>query len=103
MQSLLSWAKANQVHPSSPAARSRLAAAYKAVFSFNATEEDRDLVLVDLAVFTRFYDVMEPDALSEGLRHAEGRRAVMKLITGQIADPRLLGELQMAASEEAQT
>lgn len=100
MQTLSLWAKANGLLPTSPQVQARLTDAYQRVFSHNATEEDRDIVLVDLAVFTRFYDVMTPDANVAGLRHAEGRRAVMALITQRIADPRILGELQIAAAQE---
>lgn len=100
MQSLSAWASANGVELRSQTAQSRLAAAYQALFSFNATEEDRDIVLVDLAVFTRFYDVMVPDVPEAVVRHTEGRRAVMDLITKRIADPRILGELQIAAATE---
>lgn len=101
MQSLSQWAKASGVTLFSPEATMRLQAAYVATFSGNATREDAEIALVDLAVMSRFYEHMTPDAAPDALRHIDGRRAVFRQIIGFIADPRILGELQVAALAEA--
>lgn len=101
MQSLSTWAAATGVPLISAESDQRLAAAYAATFSANATQEDRDICLVDLATATRFYESMAPDAAPDALRHVDGRRAVFRRLIGFIADPRILGELQVAALREA--
>lgn len=101
MQSLSQWAKAGGHDLLSPQADLRLAAAYRAVFSANATREDAEIVLVDLALASRFYEHMAPDAPESGLRFVEGRRSLMRRVIGFIADARVLGDLQIAALQEA--
>lgn len=101
MQSLSTWARAADVPFPSPSADDRLQAAYQATFAGNATREDAELVIVDLAVTTRFFEAMAPTASAEALRYVDGGRAVFRRLVGFIADPRILGELQVAALREA--
>lgn len=101
MQSLSTWAAAFGVPLISAESDQRLASAYQATFAGNASKEDAEIVLVDLAVVTRFYEHMSPDAVSTVLHHADGRRAVMRRLIGFVADQRILGELQIAALREA--
>lgn len=101
MQSLSTWAAAFGVPLISAESDQRLAAAYQATFGGNATKEDAEIVLVDLAMTTRFYEHMTPDAASDALRHVDGRRAVFRRLIGFVADARILGELQIAALREA--
>lgn len=101
MQSLSAWAEASGFRLDAPETDQRLASAYQAVFSANATREDAEIALVDLAMTTRFYEHMASDAPDAGLRHIDGRRAVFRRLIGFIADPRILGELQIAALREA--
>lgn len=101
MQSLSQWAKASGVAFPSPDADARLRGAYGAVFAGNATVEDAELVLVDLAVLTRFYECAAPDAQEGALKYIDGRRSVMRRLVGFIADERILGDLQVTALREA--
>lgn len=101
MQSLSTWAAAFGVPLISADSDNRLAAAYQATFAGNATKEDAEIVLVDLAVTARFYEHMDPDVSSTALHHVDGRRAVMRRLIGFVADTRILGELQVAALREA--
>jgi hypothetical protein len=58
----------------------RVASAYGALFSGTGSKEDADIVLVDIAQFTRYYDTaqlsMEP-ATAQALAH---RRAVLSRV-----------------------
>lgn len=58
----------------------RIVAAYAAVFSGNGTSEDVDLVLVDLAQFTRYYDTAALDAPADQVKALDQRRAVFQRI-----------------------
>lgn len=55
----------------------RIGDAYRAVFSANATQMDVDLVLVDLAQFTRYYDTADIGADPNAVIGAAHRRAVL--------------------------
>lgn len=101
MQTLSLWAKANGVSLVSPEAEARLQAAHVAVWSGHATREDAEIALVDLAVLTRFYEHMAPGVEDAPLHFVDGMRAVFRRTIGFIADPRILGELQIAALQEA--
>ena len=69
-----------------PAAQqSRVASAYGALFSGNGTKDDADLVLVDLALFTRYYDTAELSSAPAELAAASQRRAVMQRIMDGLA------------------
>lgn len=60
--------------------QARIASAYAAFVEGRASKEDADLVIVDLAVFTRYLDTTQlgtPDAV---LREINGRRAVFARI-----------------------
>ncbi len=54
----------------------RLANAYRATFTGNGTSEDADLVLVDLARFTRYLDTTSIDAPADVAKALDQRRAV---------------------------
>ena len=101
MHSLSAWARASGHKLTSSEADRKLTEAYIATFSGHPTREDAEMVLVDMAVFSRYYEHMLPDVSTEALRHAEGRRAIMRRIVGFIADEKVLGELHVAALEEA--
>lgn len=62
----------------------RVGSAYKAVFSSNATTEDVELVLIDLAQFTRYYDTAKITASPSVLAATAQRRAVMDRILDAI-------------------
>jgi hypothetical protein len=62
----------------------RIGDAYRAVFSANATQADADLVLVDLAQFTRYYDTAEIGADPNAVIGAAHRKAVLDHILDAI-------------------
>ena len=62
----------------------RIIRAYKATFSANATQEDVDIVLDDLATFTRFYEVTDATSSPEAVRYIEGLRTVFHRIRGHL-------------------
>src|SRR5262245_26409068 len=66
-----------QEHQASPAeAELRLAAAYQRTFMGSPTNEDQELVLVDLADFSGFYRVTAPQSGSDQVFFNEGLRAL---------------------------
>lgn len=84
-------------------AQIRLADAYKAVFQGpTATREDREIVLSDLAAYTKFF-MFHPSAVSDAeLRFVEGMRSVFGHINGQLTmTPQNLEALQRAARADA--
>lgn len=71
----------NLVPNGDPAARTaRIDSAYKAVFSGNGTVDDRDLVLVDLAHLTRYYDTVSLTADPSVVIAAAHQQTVLKRI-----------------------
>ena len=62
------------------AQQERVVSAYGALFSGNGTKEDADLVLVDLALFSRYYDTATVTSDPAELAAAAQRRAVMQRI-----------------------
>lgn len=54
----------------------RLASAYRNLFSGNGTAEDADLVLVDLARFTRYQDTTPLNTPADVAKALDQRRAV---------------------------
>lgn len=83
----------------SAVARLLLAGAYKRVLvAGNATQQDRDLVLTDLANHTGYYRVSPADTPDADLRFAEGKRFVMARILHHLRMPR---ELQQALEDAA--
>lgn len=58
----------------------RIASAYAAFAEGRASKEDADLVIVDLAVFTRYLDTTQLGTSNEVLRELNGRRAVFARI-----------------------
>mgnify|MGYP001575100962 CR=1 FL=1 len=85
------------------AASLKLAAAYRGVFSANATKDEAEIVRADLAVFCKMFDAMAPDVSNDVLRVIEGRRSVYRMIMGYLAlSERDLLDLQSAAALEAQ-
>lgn len=78
----------------------RRAAAYAATFFGNATREDAEIVLVDLAAYTRFYQPLAPNVSSQVLHYMEGRRSVFAWLLSHVGDQQILGRLQIMALEE---
>ena len=62
----------------------RLGSAYRAVFSANGTQDDVDLVLIDLAQVTRYYDTAKVDASPEAIVAVAHRKAVLDHILDAI-------------------
>lgn len=58
----------------------RIASAYLAFVEGRASKEDADLVIVDLAMFTRYLDTTQLGTSNEVLREINGRRAVFARI-----------------------
>lgn len=82
----------------------RRAQAYAAVFSANGTREDVDIVLVDLAVYSGFYQP-QPPGVGEADRHyMAGRASVFAWLISNIAavggGAREIGALHVAALHE---
>lgn len=69
------------------AANLRLAGAYKATFGGNATQEDIEIVLTDLAEATGFYRVSPAGTSAEARAFADGRRDVMSRILNLVNLP----------------
>ena len=67
------------------AQQERVAGAYGALFSGNGTKDDADLVLVDLAQFSRYYDTANLTDAPAALAAATQRRAVMQRIMDALA------------------
>lgn len=58
----------------------RIVGAYAAVFSGRGSKDDADLVLVDLARFTRYLDTAPLDAPADVVKALDQRRAVFARI-----------------------
>jgi hypothetical protein len=87
------------------AAYHALANAYRAVFSGGeATRVQRDLVITDLATFSRAYVDISPTATDAELRFTEGKRAVFRRIFSflNLSDDGLR-ELERVAQQELAT
>lgn len=89
------------------AASVRVAQAYAAVFTGNATQDDVDLVLVDLAQFSRYYDTTYDGAPAHEAMKMDQRRAPLTRILTAMAkmgvEPRGLLTAVLAAPDiEAQ-
>ncbi|MCR9236170.1 MAG: hypothetical protein NXI17_05820 [Alphaproteobacteria bacterium] len=70
----------------------------------NATQQDRDLVLTDLANQTGYYRVSLADTGDAELRFAEGKRFVMARILHHLRMPReIQQQLEDAARQEQLT
>lgn len=54
----------------------RIASAYAAVFGGRGSKEDAELVVIDLAQFTRYLDTTQLGTSDEVLREINGRRSV---------------------------
>lgn len=67
------------------AASERVVQAYAAVFSANATRDDADLVLVDLAQFSRYYDTTLIGASLVEAQALDQRRAILTRILTAMA------------------
>lgn len=89
----------------SAAARLLLAGAYRRVLvTGHATQQDRDLVLTDLASQTGYYRVSTAETPDADLRFAEGKRFVMARILHHLRMPRdLQQQLEDAARQEQLT
>lgn len=60
--------------------QTRVASAYAAMFEGRGSKDDADLVLVDLAVFTRYLDTTPLDTPAEIVKALDQRRAVFARI-----------------------
>ena len=60
--------------------QNRVAEAYAAVFEGRGSRDDADLVLVDLAVFTRYLDTTPLDTPADIVKALDQRRAVFARI-----------------------
>jgi hypothetical protein len=81
-------------------ARDRLRSAYVAVFSGNGKQEDAELVLADLANYSRYYQVPSERAILSkqvDLSYRQGQRVVFARILRFLEMP----EAQAKALEEA--
>lgn len=67
------------------AATERIASAYAAVFTGNATRDDADLVLVDLAQFSRYYDTTLIGSPPIEAKALDQRRAILTRILTAMA------------------
>lgn len=93
-----------QVHGYGPMQTAeRLRIAYAAVFTEGrASEEDIDIVLVDLAAKSGFFMFSPEDTPAESLRHREGKREMFAHLIGHLTlDASALRDLQAAARHEA--
>lgn len=86
-------------------ARLLMRGAYRRVLvEGNSTQQDRDLVLADLANLTGFYRISLADASDAELRFAEGKRAVMARIIHHLRmPPEIQQQLEAAAKDEQLT
>lgn len=83
-------------------ARKKTVDAYQALFSCNATKEQADIVLVDLAVWTGFYMVTPASAPDSVLRQTTGKReAFLRIHNFLSISERENVELHDAARREA--
>ena len=67
------------------AAQTRVVQAYAAVFTGNATRDDADLVLVDLAQFSRYYDTTHIGASPDEAKALDQRRSILTRILTAMA------------------
>lgn len=90
--------------PRGSEAELRLASAYEAVFLLrNATKDDLDMVMVDLAEFTGYFAVAPAGTSEAELRDLNGKRAVFARILSLIKLPMgRLSQLREAALVEMQ-
>lgn len=58
----------------------RIASAYAELFSGNGNIEDAELVLIDLAQFTRYYDTASLDTPADQVKALDQRRAVFQRV-----------------------
>lgn len=86
-----------------PRAQIDLSQAYQAVFlGPNATREQREIVLSDLAAYTGFFMFNPSEATDAKLRYVEGMRSVFGHINGQLTlTPQQIEALQRAARADA--
>lgn len=66
-------------------AQLRVMSAYAALFTGNGTQDDADLVLVDLASFSRYYDTTSLSASAHEAQALNQRRAVMTRVLTAMA------------------
>ena len=85
-----------------PKAQLGLREAYMAMFEMgNATQEQRDIVMVDLAKASGYYNTTSPDVSDGALRYAEGQRSIFARIL-QFMNPPIseLTAMRKAVQEE---
>ena len=84
---MISLGQLFEKRPRGAAAEQRLAGAYEAVFSGNGGPEDASLVLVDLAIESRYFDTTPAGTADEVLQHMAGSRFVFGRIVRQMNMP----------------
>jgi len=75
----------------------RIAEAYAALFTGNGGKDDADLVLVDLAQFTRYYSTAPVDMPADQVKAMDQRRAVVeRIVEGVLKSGHKLDDLHGA-------
>lgn len=87
-----------------PKAQDRIREAYAKLLGGNPTKQDIELVLVDLAKTSGYYNTTPPEASDAALRYAEGQRSVFARVL-QMANPAFseIDAIRKAVSEETLT
>lgn len=79
-----------------------LSEAYQAVFAGNATKDEADIVLIDLALQSGFFQVDGPGVSADQRAYSSGQRSVYAVIHGHLSKgPREMQELHSAVRQEA--
>lgn len=82
-------------------AQQKLREAYANVFSGNASREEADIVLVDLARTSGYYNTTSPQTPADELKYYEGQRSVFGRIYQMInPTPRFMAELAKSVAAE---
>lgn len=98
-----SASQVSKTAPHGPAATARLVEAWHSLSKGSGTVEDFEIVLVDLAAASGYFDITPSGVSSDTLRHNEGRRelfARISFLLGLKGDA--LAALMEAASHERQ-
>ena len=93
-----------QLFPKSPRgiqAEVRLQSAYQAFAAGSANKQDAELILVDLALVSGYFEVQEPGVSNEALQNMAGARRVYGRIVRMVSMPeKELAALITAAANE---
>lgn len=96
----MNWASLKALFPSNPRgseAVNELASAYRNVFRGNATRQDAEIVLADLADFTRFYQALPVGSAGSELAEING----MRIVFGRIFNYLNMTDAEIRALQEA--